>query len=231
VSDVVPVTALMRRYRKSVFDFSAHARKEVERHGGVAPTCKNGCAYCCYPKIVINVYAGAMIFLHLRSEGRWTPAMKAKLIVADAVMTPIPHDDYLAKRIPCVFLKEDSYGHGSCSVHPARPFECATTFSDVADPSLCGVPGGQSLQLVQVDPDIIREQILFGFDELLDAMGEQTTHRLTLPGAVLYAGALLMREEPPPLFKVCTEDHAGQDLPTVFDQLAWEATGAPWVNT
>jgi Fe-S-cluster containining protein len=135
-SKLISVAQLLRHFRVTTFDFAQFVRRgAVEKVGPVS--CSPECAYCCYQKIVGPTFVGVMIYLYLRHERMWTPALRARLVEADRQMTARTHRGSLMARRPCPFLKEQSFGRGACSIYPVRPSACGSTFSVTKDPTRC----------------------------------------------------------------------------------------------
>lgn len=164
-------------------------RQAAESLGEV--TCRSGCANCCYSKIITDVTDGIGIYLYLRSEGRWTPEFRQRLVEADRGMTEHTHLTWAQKRVPCPFLDEKSPGEGVCSVYPVRPLGCSMTFSVGGDPKKCAelgeVEGGQ-IQIMIRSPsmmNLMMKKMMLGA-----RLGEAYTLN-TLPGAVLIGEAIV----------------------------------------
>lgn len=94
---------------------------------GVSFACGAGCSSCCYLKIeafsfemagiaqyVLNLWSIDEVFTLYRQ-------LKEKSELAGE----ISHNEYLAKKIACVFLSE----HGTCRIYPVRPIACVTYHS------------------------------------------------------------------------------------------------------
>lgn len=132
---VVTSKELLRKVRTLTFDSSKQAANEARSERG-SVSCAQGCGYCCYQKILASPGRGAMLHLWLKSKGQWTAATKSRLREADRAMSAETCVEWLSHRHPCVFLVEQSFGRGSCSVYPVRPVGCLTTFSS-GDPADC----------------------------------------------------------------------------------------------
>ncbi len=217
---------LLRYVRTNVFDVHGFGRRAIEReHGEV--TCKPGCAYCCYAKIIVHVADGIIIYLALRPQ--WTPTLERKLIDADRALTAASHAEWLGKRRPCVFLREERFGKGTCSIYPQRPIACAITFSVNPDPSCCAIPGGRDLATVKSD----RIGKVFGQLHADVAVSFKQTHSwmFTMPGAVLYGRALVEELPLPDVHRVALEDvredDAGEKLEDRFDRTGAERSNRP----
>lgn len=209
---------LLRVVRMQLFDLSEGGRKVVEQQTGKAPTCKKGCGYCCYQKVVMSAAEGVLIYLFLRDS--WTPALEARLVAADREMTNHTHATWLAARRPCVFLKEDGYGHGACEVYTVRPYACATLYSVTPDPAACGVVGGRATLMMGND----LAQAWFGdlYSQLLATLGETQVHYTTLPGAVLEGRALVEGLPPPSIHRLDQAVALAAENPVaeIFDAIA-----------
>ena len=174
---------LLKVARKRTFDAHRLARMGVEERLG-AVTCKKGCAFCCLAKILIDPGQGALLYLLLREDGKWTPALEARLLAADREMTARTHAQWMAEQRPCVFLRGNA-----CQVYGARPLACATTFSVEPDPAACGVPGGRNL--VHLHSDEMSLLFALMYRSILDAANVPGGLVMTLPGAVLFGRALI----------------------------------------
>ncbi len=215
---------LLRKYRTALFDHDREARTHLEREGRHL-RCERGCAFCCYAKILTDLGEGALIYLFLKATGQWSPALERRLAEADAAMTSASHSEWLPLRRPCVFLKEEAFGRGLCQVHPARPHSCASAFS-VGDPVECGKVDGQPGFLRYLNEGAAKS--FMGLFASIDAGLGQEPQGMTLPGAVLYAHALI--EEIPlpvvhavPALEMAAAARAGGDLDfgsALFDQTA-----------
>jgi len=185
---------LLRKVKIRTFDYATALREHAAKLIGAPITCGKGCAYCCYSKICIDAGTGMVIALELVAQGRWTPALVAKLTAADAAMTRTNHHDWFNLRRPCVFLAEDEWGRGRCTIHAVRPYSCVTTFS--ARPAIeCSV--GNNVASFQVADEQIVQHLMPYHEALLNGAGETRTWLLTIPGAVLYGYSLAAKEPPP----------------------------------
>src|SRR6185369_10724126 len=106
---------LLRKVRTALYDWTQTVRLAVAEHEGAHASCKDGCAYCCYQKVIIDLGQGALIYLYLHD--RWTPALELRLLEADQLLTGATHADWLAQRRPCPFLQEIAFGAGRCSIY------------------------------------------------------------------------------------------------------------------
>lgn len=194
---------LLRKVKMRTFDYSTAVRAHAAKVVGPI-TCSKGCAYCCYSKICIDAGTGMVIALELVAQGRWTPALVAKLTALDAEMTRTTHHDWFNKRRPCVFLAEDEWGRGRCTIHSVRPAACVTTFS--ALPAIeCSV-GANKASFQIVDQNIV-ECLMPWQEALLNGVGETKMWLMTIPGAVLYGYSLAAKEPPPPtVLRLAKED-------------------------
>lgn len=216
---LVTTRELLRFTRTSLFDLHREARAALPRITGQEVTCRNRCSYCCYAKVILDAAQGALIYLHLKAEGQWTAALERRLTEADRQQTALSHADVIAARLPCVFLKEGSFGEGQCKVYPVRPVACAVTFSTDPDPSGCAVPGGMNLK--HVKNDRANEAFAALHDSVLRWMGQRRRWLFTLPGAVLVAHALIEKLPPPAIYGI-DSDQIPQHVPIedAFDQHA-----------
>jgi hypothetical protein len=217
VTELIPSRRLLRLVRTQLFDYNAIARELFAADTGAEVTCRRGCAYCCYAKIVCDAATGALIFMYLYEEGLWTPALVQRLRDADAAMTALPHARWMGERHPCVFLAETEYGKGTCMVHAVRPFACASTFAAVPDPKACGVVGGIAQAQVHVHGPA--QAIGEIYRRILAVAGEAEAWLFTLPGAVLYGAAMVQREPFPTLHRISWGEvaAAGNDVVAAFD--------------
>lgn len=209
---------LLRNYRRDIFDFAAVASSDVAKSMGPL-SCGKGCAYCCYSKVLIDLGEAALIYLHLKTSGQWTPALERKLQDADAAMTPVSHADWLPLHRPCVFLKEKGFGHGECQVYSVRPLGCAASFS-VEEPAGCAEVHGR--HLAWVSEEAAR---FFGTLHLaiMRGLGAETPLAMTIPGAVLYARALAERLPLPDVHRVSCYDLAhDESREALFDRTGAE---------
>jgi Fe-S-cluster containining protein len=221
---------LLKKVRPLLFDIAQDARKLAETSLNKPITCAKECAWCCYQKVIVNVFEGAMIYAYLVETKRWSSAVEAKLRWADKAMTEATHAAWLAQRMPCPFLHETEPGRGECTVYPVRPISCAVTFSNRGDPSSCAeVNGDAQLQVSMMDANMVQLMEIKGAMENGLVDGGQLW-ALTLPGAVLYAHALLQHLPLPDVHKVSLmelhtqgpddpEDHA-EFVSETFDAIA-----------
>jgi Fe-S-cluster containining protein len=209
---LISVEQLLRNYRDSFADAAINVRLSARTHAENnrrAITCETGCANCCYQKILVGAAEGMVIYDELKRTGRWTADMQAKLAMSDREMTASNHRVFFGKKIPCAFLQETSPGHGMCTVYGSRPMGCAATFSIGGDPAYCR----QDLQ------DSLKGQFqVFSHTQTIAAFFSAHTHMqhgleggaeqedatvlMTLPGAVLWAGAKAEHEPPPAVFRL-----------------------------
>lgn len=197
--ELISATRLLRHYRRDLFDAHALSRARLEHALGEL-SCSRGCAFCCYAKVVIDLGQGILIYLWLKSTGAWTSALEARLLEAEAAMAPVPHAEWLPRRVPCVFLKEYEYGKGICTVYPVRPLACATMFS-AGRPADCGETGGKNLVTIHMtDAESLHFVELYG--SLQQGVDVQEPLALTIAGAVLYAHALVEGQPLPEVRRV-----------------------------
>jgi Fe-S-cluster containining protein len=218
---LVTVRQMLRVVRERLYDVHEHGRRAIERDRGRPPTCKPDCAYCCYAKILVSVADGLVIYLSLRSQ--WSPALEKKLLTADRELTAHSHAEWLPLRKPCVFLRERAFGSGSCSIYPVRPLACATTFSVTANPADCAQPGGAELAAV------VSQKFNDSFAQMMAniavSFGESEWLIFTLPGAVLYARALVENLPPPDVHRIPLQTPG--TLEHVFDRTGVQKGATP----
>jgi Fe-S-cluster containining protein len=188
-SKLIPATDLLRAVYETTASLSGHVRAKVSAEIGPV-TCKQGCSFCCYQKVLVTAAAGTLIYLHLKQAKMWGPEMIAYLSKTDRIMTSHSHEEYAAKRLPCPFLRESGVlGRGECGIYQARPFTCATTVSVTTDPAKCLSTGDTAdAQIWLVSPDVER----LGAAIAEESLGDRGLVDLlcTLPGSVLVGAAL-----------------------------------------
>ncbi len=221
-TEVITIDRLLRRVRLHTFDLAAVAHQGFVQFEKRKPTCRTGCSFCCYQKVLIDAATGAMIYLYLVAEGRWSPGLEARLLAADREIAPVAHHNWLPLKRPCVFLKEKAFGLGTCTIYPVRPVNCALAFSKVDDPSQCAEPDGAAVGIVQVAPELMKAA-LQDHEALLRTAGETKTWVMTMPAAVLYGRALVEELPTPAVCRVAKEDAtaAGLDIWNAFDEAAF----------
>lgn len=207
---MVPVHQVLRRIRTGTFDVANEGREIIADREGKPVSCASGCAYCCYQKITVDIAQGLAIYLYLHPT--WTPELEQRLIEADREQTRHRHATWFQMRRPCVFLKEESFGRGTCTVYPVRPVGCAGTFS-VGPPADCSTVDGQT-QLGAVGP----AAMALGKLHFEISMGQRDDYCRTLPGAVLAARATIEGLPAPPVHKVTIG--VTPDLCDRFDEIA-----------
>ena len=220
---------LLRKIRGTVGAAHAEARQHFERRYGPA-MCRDGCAFCCYSKVLVTITEGAAIYLYLRSEGLWNAELEARLVSADAELTPVSHADWLPKRKPCVFLDETAFGQGRCTVYPARPSGCATAFSIAPDASDCAAVDGEYLVSVVMRTQTMQTWVL-DMTMLMKAMGLDGFFMevvMTLPAAVLQARTVIEGLPARKLLAVSmlVAKNMGVSAMTMFDELGAARAGA-----
>jgi Fe-S-cluster containining protein len=208
---------LLKKLRQDLFDYQSNARRildESDDPSGVI-TCSSGCAFCCYQKIITEGGTGAMIYLHLKLEGRWSETLERRLLEADRAMTAETHAEWMTTPRPCVFLKQESFGRGHCTIYATRPLPCVITFSKVRDPIECSVVGGKAQFLAHFEKpaEVIAEK----YKTILRNAGEEQAWLMTLPGAVLYGRALLEGLPRPAVRRIGYETHL--DSPRTVDEI------------
>jgi Fe-S-cluster containining protein len=193
-SNLISTAALLRAFDEALASLSGMARARAET-GFAQIACRQGCAFCCYQKIVVTVAAGTLIYLYLQQSKRWVPQTIAVLSEADRRMTNDSHPQYVARRQPCPFLLEEggAVGRGACTIYPVRPIACAATVSVTDDPARCIDTPGAALKFSSPDVDAWSSEFY------ANALGDRRLVELlcTLPGAVL-VGAALREGRPPP---------------------------------
>lgn len=214
-AELITPRDLLRKVGTRQFDYSRALRAEAEKRVGPV-SCTEGCAWCCYSKIMIDAGTGGILAVALEQEGRWTPELRQKLAAADSAMSRATHHDWFETRTPCVFLDETSPGHGSCTVYRYRPFSCVATFS-VSDPARCSV-GGETSQFQLADENLTAN-LLTWHEAILNGAGETQLLLMTIPGAVLYGHAMLAGEPRPDVHRVAREDCPVQGDPAAL--VAW----------
>lgn len=95
-------------------------------------SCHEGCAHCCHYPIMITVAEGILLYRHLASKGKWTPALRKKLAEHADHTSFADQAIWLLANIPCPLLDEKQ----KCSAYAARPLSCRLTWSS-KDPEGC----------------------------------------------------------------------------------------------
>lgn len=216
---------LLRQVRVLLFDVREHYQQVIERNTGEPVTCQRGCAYCCYPKVVVGAAEGALLYLYIKEHHMWSDELERRLIESDREMTAADHAEHHAKRRPCVFLREEAYGRGSCTVYPVRPMACTTMFSIEKDPTACGVVGGRAL--VSVASEGVTKVFSTMYSSLLRGLRETRCWLFTLPGAVLYARARI-DGLPLPAVHHIDRDLIPDSVESAFDRSGKAGEVEPW---
>lgn len=99
---------------------------------GFVPTCKVGCAHCCYHPTYISVFEGMMIYQHLANNRKWTPSLQKRVEDAAKATKGLVDDVWLMAMIPCPLLDVNR----ECMAYQARPLSCQTRWS-FQNASLC----------------------------------------------------------------------------------------------
>jgi Fe-S-cluster containining protein len=214
---LISAHTLVRTAGRLLQDLATKTRAQMEKTLGKPATCRPNCAFCCYAKIVIDVPQGALIYLYLRPD--WPEGFENELARADRELSAVRHDQWLLKMRPCVLLEEDERGQGRCRAYAARPFACAGTFSFDGDPALCARSDGQHLAMLDYDA-----AALAPFAEMYGSLRGDLRLKgdwlMTLPGAILYARAVIEGLPLPKVSKVdrgkCPEE---QGLVRYFDKV------------
>lgn len=171
---------LLRLFRTHTFDVGKEMRRLADDVGQI--NCGRGCDNCCKQKVLSTPAEGLGIYLLLRAESRWTPALEERLVAEDVYATRTSHDQWFGERRPCPFLK-----NGQCSVYAVRPVGCLSTFS-TNDPKFCGdsrpPPGAGQMQI-----NAPTAPAMWRLGTLLVALerGIPGSGYMTLPAAVLAA--------------------------------------------
>jgi Fe-S-cluster containining protein len=96
------------------------------------PLCRKGCSNCCHYPIMISILEGILLYRSLKSNGRWTSQLRAKLEHTKNLTLGLSMEVWLMSNIPCPLLDETK----ACSAYDGRPLHCRTTFS-TRDPYMC----------------------------------------------------------------------------------------------
>jgi len=94
-------------------------------------TCRKKCVHCCHHPISISVLEGALLFLWLEKNRKWTSTLKRQLEKHSTQVMGLPTETWMLMSIPCPLLED-----GLCRAYKARPFTCRTIFSSGV-PDLC----------------------------------------------------------------------------------------------
>jgi len=95
-------------------------------------TCSAGCSNCCHHPFQVSVFQGIIIFRWLAERGKWTPALRAKVLEASERTLTLAQDIWLASVIPCPLLNDKQ----RCTAYDVRPLRCRVTFS-MTSPDFC----------------------------------------------------------------------------------------------
>lgn len=168
--------------------FSTYAglRGYIEKTKGEL-TCGDNCSHCCYQKIAVSAADGAAIYKFMVDCEAWNSEWPERLREADKQIAQYSHADWLAKKVPCVFLKDvgEGPGRGTCTVYPARPPGCGLMFSQTDNPEKCADVGGQDT--FQVVPGREVGGSIHRISEVVARSFKAQHWVFTLPGSVLYA--------------------------------------------
>lgn len=189
----ITATHLLKGIKQATTDLSRESRVHAVRSKGPL-TCKSGCAYCCYQKLLVAPWDGIYLYLYIKATGAWTPALRQKLVQADRDLTDHTHRQWLLKRVPCVFLAETAFGKGTCTVYPVRPSGCISTFATTSDPSNCArVDESHTFGVINMpraEGLRAQEEYARAIGRLLPRCGGRPYLATTLPGAVLVGEAI-----------------------------------------
>lgn len=187
---LITMRELVRHVRRNNFDYGEQARVLFDRKNPDTPiTCKAGCARCCNQKVITDAGTGAVIYLYLKQQYLWSPAMERRLVEADRLQTRLTHAEVMDQRIPCPLLAEKAPGEGRCIVHPVRPLACVSSFSTTTNPDDCWEVNGHAT--FRVHDDGAADACISVMRDLLRSAGETNVMLMTLPAAVLYGRALI----------------------------------------
>jgi Fe-S-cluster containining protein len=178
---------------------------EVATSHGKRVECKRGCDNCCKQKVIVTEAEGVAIYIYLRSEGRWSDELEARLAEEDVHATRTNHSDWFKEKRPCPFLRD-----GECGVYAVRPISCAATFA-INDPSFCGMPdvppGLGQMQINSPFAPASKDLILF---MLSVEAGLGVDGFMTLPAAALAAARRATKREPRRALVVQLHDGVGE---------------------
>jgi Fe-S-cluster containining protein len=220
---MIPATRLLRKLKQLTADLAYESRIEATKVGKL--TCKPGCAFCCYPKILTAAWDGLTIYLYLKATGRWTPEFRERLVAADIMMTKFTHDSWLGQKVPCVFLDQEvsgPMGEGMCSIYEVRPVGCLSTFSVTPDPRDCARVDGHNVICVMQPsrPEGVKANLAYAtlYKEIM-AEYIQYPKIATMPGAVLIGEAIAEKLPLPDSVRTVL---LGRDAEKKFDEAAEE---------
>ena len=205
---------LLRDVRTATFDAASFLRSGIDN-----PSCHDGCAGCCYAKVLVGEEVGPQLYLHLKATGQWTPELRARLEDAAAGMDVTSHADWLPLRRPCALLDERGFGRGRCRVYPVRPVSCASTFAVDATADDCAAPGGHALRHVVTQEPRVLEPVYRAQLRLQASMGVRTHDVVSLPAAVLFAAAAAEGAPAPAFKRLARQATGGRSYEEAFDTM------------
>lgn len=123
---------------------------------GCSPTCRNGCSWCCYLQVSINIDEAILIYKYIQEEKieiDWE-AVKDQSQYGEERWMEMPW-----KERKCVFLQE-----GKCSIYENRPLACRKHMvaSKEEDCRVCSVTGsGNTMFIIDHRSEIMLNGMMF----------------------------------------------------------------------
>ncbi|WP_163581923.1 YkgJ family cysteine cluster protein [Gracilibacillus saliphilus] len=153
---------------------------QMEKTVDLEPTCRMGCAFCCYFPIVINKMEAKLI---KRSITQMPVERKEKIVehfahyyreykekvdqFSDLDVTDHNHKyDYKKSLLPCVMLDTDT---NQCLAYEIRPLPCRT-YVNYSDPAVCA---DQVMPEETISYEFLYQEYMGAINELLIYLYEQ----------------------------------------------------------
>lgn len=159
LGQVIAREDLVRIASKSTRQLIAAATAHVEesaRASQRAVSCHTCAAAkgCCKLTVTLLLHEAVPIVARLRADGRDTPALRAALAEAAALMESRSQAEYRELRRPCALLDADE----RCTVYEQRPRECGSAFV-FSPPEQCSDPAATTVEMVRPPKQGVLEQL------------------------------------------------------------------------
>jgi hypothetical protein len=128
----LPIFKNVEELRANLVEHNSTKVYESLTKSGIKPSCKKGCASCCYRKIYVTLAEAIIIYREIKKKKILQEVLK-DCKKNESIVSETDANSYFVMKIPCPLLNTKT---NSCRVYSVRPVGCSTHWV-LSSPKLC----------------------------------------------------------------------------------------------